>query len=74
MGYKVLEPLNKPIVNKADDENLLETKELRLHLERIIKGLGKVEADGIRTAEGFVVLHGSHIATALMINSGTNIM
>lgn len=63
LGYKVLEPLNKPIVNKADDENSLETEELRLHLERVIKGRGKVEADGIRTAEGFVVLHGSHIAT-----------
>lgn len=63
LGYKVLEPLNKPIVKKVDDENSLEAEELSLHLERTIKGLGKVEADGIRTAEGFVVLHGSHIAT-----------
>lgn len=63
LGYKVLEPLNKPIVKKVNDENLLEAEELSLHLERTIKGLGKVEADGIRTAEGFVVLHGSHIAT-----------
>lgn len=62
LGYKVLEPLNKPIVKKVDDENSLEAEELSLHLERTIKGLGKVEADGIRTAEGFVVLHGSHIA------------
>lgn len=64
LGYKVLEPLNKPIVKKVNDENLLEAEKLSLHLERTIKGLGKVEADGIRTAEGFVVLHGSHIATA----------
>ena len=62
LGYKVLEPLNKPIVKKVDDGNSLEAEELSLHLERTIKGLGKVEADGIRTAEGFVVLHGSHIA------------
>lgn len=31
-------------------------------MERTIKGVGKVEADGIRTSEGFVVLQGSHIA------------
>lgn len=63
LGYKVLEPLNKPIVKKVSDVNALEAEELSLHLERTIKGLGKVEADGIRTTEGFVVLHGSHIAT-----------
>lgn len=28
----------------------------------LIKGVGKVEADGVRTPEGFVVLQGSHIA------------
>lgn len=33
-----------------------------LHLERTIKNVGKVEADGSQTAEGFVVLHGSHIS------------
>lgn len=27
-----------------------------------MKGIGKIEADGIRTSEGFVVLNGSHIA------------
>ena len=37
-------------------------EDLNLHLERTIKGLGKVEADGIRTSEGFVVLQGSRIA------------
>lgn len=36
---------------------------MNLHLERTIKGFGKVEADGVRTSEGFVVLQGSHIAT-----------
>lgn len=39
-----------------------DTEELSLHLERTIKGLGKVEADGVRTSEGFVVLQGSRIA------------
>ncbi|MGN0403202.1 MAG: GIY-YIG nuclease family protein [Acetatifactor sp.] len=63
LGYKVLEPVNKPVVTKSEDENSSEPEELSLHLERTIKGLGKVEADGVRTAEGFVVLQGSHIAT-----------
>lgn len=62
LGYKVLEPLNKPVANKADDSGTYEKEELNLHLERTIKGLGKVEADGVRTADGFVVLQGSHIA------------
>ena len=31
-------------------------------MERTVKGIGKIEADGIRTSEGFVVLNGSHIA------------
>lgn len=35
---------------------------LSLHLKRTIKGLGKVDVDGIRTSEGFVVLQGSYIA------------
>lgn len=32
LGYKVLEPLNKPIVKKIDDENSLEVEEISLHL------------------------------------------
>lgn len=63
LGYKVLEPLNKPIIVADDDWENAETEDLSLHLERTIKGVGKVEADGVRTSEGFVVLQGSHIAT-----------
>lgn len=63
LGYKVLEPLNKPVVYSNEEINTEETEELNLHLERTIKGIGKVEAEGIRTSEGFVVLHGSFIAT-----------
>ena len=62
LGYKVLEPLNKPIIVANDDWENAETEDLSLHLERTIKGVGKVEADGVRTSEGFVVLQGSHIA------------
>ncbi len=63
LGYKVLEQLNKPIIVANDDWENAETEDLSLHLERTIKGVGKVEADGVRTSEGFVVLQGSHIAT-----------
>lgn len=62
LGYKVLEPLNKPIVVTNEGGEASDTEGLNLHLERTIKGVGKVEADGIRTSEGFVVLRGSHIA------------
>ena len=33
-----------------------------LHLKHTLKTLGKVEADGMQTAEGFAVLAGSHIS------------
>lgn len=62
LGYKVLEPLNKPVAFVNDGGGKQDLEDLNLHLERTIKGLGKVEADGIRTSEGFVVLQGSHIA------------
>ena len=62
LGYKVLEPLNKPIASIKESGDNLNIEDLSLHLERTIKGVGKVEADGIRTSEGFVVLQGSHIA------------
>lgn len=62
LGYKVLEPLNKPVVVSNESSDNAGTEDLSLHLERTIKGVGKVEADGVRTSEGFVVLQGSHIA------------
>lgn len=61
LGYKVLEGLNKPVTPQVDQVDIGK-KELKLHLERNIKNVGKVEADGSRTSEGFVVLQGSRIA------------
>ena len=63
LGHKLFEPINKPaatISNSQTDE----PKEVSspLHMERTIKGIGKVEANGVQTAEGFVVLQGSHIS------------
>ena len=63
LGHKLFEPINKPIVNSSQtsvDDSGSET--IKLHLERTIKNVGKVEANGAQTTEGFVVLQGSHIS------------
>lgn len=62
LGYKVLEPFDKPDKVENDVSGKKQSEEIRLHLERTIKDVGKIEADGIRTSEGFVVLKGSHIS------------
>lgn len=62
LGFKVLEPLDKPDKSKNDRSDKEQNKELKLHLECTIKDVGKIEADGIRTSEGFVVLQGSHVS------------
>lgn len=62
LGYRVLEGLNKPVALRVSQTNT-DKEELKLHLERNIKNVGKVEADGNRTSEGFVVLQGSRIAS-----------
>ena len=62
LGFKVLEPLDKPDKSKNGTSGKEQTEEIRLHLERTIKDVGKIEAEGIRTSEGFVVLKGSHIS------------
>ena len=63
LGYKVFEPVNK-LENttsgmQAEDKP---KQQIPLHMERTIKGVGKVTADGYQTSEGFVVLKGSHIS------------
>ena len=62
LGHRLFEPLVKPVVvsEVASPSN---EEALKLHLERTIKNVGKVEADGSQTAEGFVVFKGSHIST-----------
>lgn len=63
LGHKVFEPVNSSIVKissaQVDDT---EQKNVALHLERTIKNIGKIVADGVQTTEGFVVLQGSHIS------------
>lgn len=62
LGHKLFEPISKPAVKKTDDAVSTAESTAKLHLERTIKNVGKVEASGIQTSEGFVVLQGSHIS------------
>ncbi|MBO5569465.1 MAG: hypothetical protein J6A79_11110 [Clostridia bacterium] len=63
LGHKVFEPLNKPVIVAAQASNDTVTEDaIELHLERTIKNVGKVEANGKQTTEGFVVLQGSSIS------------
>lgn len=64
LGYKVLEAFNKPVLSQESIEKSENKETLKFHLERTIKNVGKVIADGNRTSEGFVVLSGSIIASA----------
>lgn len=62
LGYKVLEPVSKSEPSSKENANDESGKKNRFYLERNIKNVGKVEAIGMRTAEGFVVLQGSTIS------------
>ena len=63
LGHKLFEPISKPIVSSSQT-TAAETDDeaIELHLERTIKNVGKVEANGAQTSEGFVVLQGSRIS------------
>lgn len=63
LGYKLFEPIiNKSCIEKQDTPKIAEADQIPLFLERVIKNVGKVEANGIQTSEGFVVLSGSRIS------------
>lgn len=62
LGHKLFDPISKPMVKPIDETSESTAKNVELCLERNIKGVCKVEADGSQTTEGFVVLHGSHIS------------
>ena len=61
LGHRLFEPLVKPVV-ASEVVSPSREESIKLHLERTIKNVGKVEADGSQTAEGFVVFKGSHIS------------
>lgn len=63
LGHRVFEPVGMPSGQKINYNlgNSIE-KTVNLCLKRKIKNVGKVEAKGLQTSEGFVVLKGSYIA------------
>lgn len=63
LGHKLFEPVTKPAapIQPVTNENAPDDA-IQLHLERSIKNVGKVEANGTQTSEGFVVLQGSSIS------------
>ena len=63
LGYKLFEPIiNKSCIEKQGTPEIAEADQIPLCLKRVIKNVGKVEANGIQTSEGFVVLSGSRIS------------
>ena len=69
LGHKLFEPVSKPAgVTLPAAEGAPAHEPTTLHLTRAITGVGVVEASGMQTAEGFVVLQGSHISP---IDDGT---
>lgn len=62
LGHKLFDPISKPVAKKQEEILGKADDMVRLHLERAIKNVGKVEASGVQTTEGFVVLKGSHIS------------
>jgi len=64
LGHKLFEPISKTVSQAAKGTSAILKDHSNLHLERTIKRIGKVEADGSQTSEGFVVFKGSHISLA----------
>lgn len=62
LGHKLFEPISKSTATKQDENAAKDENTACLYLERTIKGVGKIEAKGTQTSEGFVVLKGSHIS------------
>lgn len=64
LGHKLFEPISKTVSQAGKGTSAILKDHSNLHLERTIKKIGKVEADGSQTSEGFVVFKGSYISLA----------
>lgn len=62
LGHKVFETLEQPVPAEDCASSEQAEKGVLLHLERMVKDVGTVTADGKQTADGFVVYKGSHIS------------
>lgn len=62
LGHKLFEPITKQFEEKTEIEEKQPDGIGQLYLKRTIKAVGTVDAVGMQTPEGFVVLAGSHIS------------
>ena len=63
LGHRLFEPVSKPTSKSQYTQNSTSEQDaVALHLERTIKAVGKVEANGLQTTEGFVILQGSRLS------------
>ncbi len=62
LGYKVLDAYTNAIPKENPVGDTEKKEDIKLYLERVIKNVGKIEAQGTITSEGFIVLKGSQIS------------
>lgn len=63
LGHKLFVPLTSKVAPESKTSTDIDKLDSALlHLERTIKNIGKVEANGMQTADGFVVFKGSHVS------------
>lgn len=63
LGHKLFVPLTTKVTQESEESTDIDKLDSApLHLERTIKNIGKVEANGMQTADGFVVFKGSLVS------------
>ncbi len=60
LGHKLFDPVN--LLQDEGNESSAADDNGRLYLTRKVAEVGELEAEGLQTSEGFVVLSGSHIS------------
>lgn len=62
LGHRLFDPIMKSAKTETENENKKTNESRQLYLKRTIADVGTIEAFGMETTEGFVVLSGSHIS------------
>ena len=62
LGHRLFDPIMKSAKTETENENKKTNESRQLYLKRTISDVGTIEAFGMETTEGFVVLSGSHIS------------
>ena len=62
LGHRLFDPIMKSAKTETENENKKTNESRQLYLKRTIADVGTIEAFGMETTEGFVVLSVSHIS------------